>query len=75
MSRHTKCKVTCKVKTIAPDSITFLFSGIQKAHYLDSNLNKIIKEYVQNVPIPTYLISFAAGYLEYGRLNDVNSIK
>ena len=66
-------KVTCKVKTIAPDPITFLFSGIQKAHYLDSNNNKIIKEYVQNVPIPTYLIAFAAGYLEYGRLNDVNS--
>ena len=61
-------KVTCKVKTIAPDPITFLFSGIQKAHYLDSNNNKIIKEYVQNVPIPTYLIAFAAGYLEYGRL-------
>ena len=48
----------------------FLFSGIQKGFFYNSNTKKNNFFYRQYIPIPTYLISFACGNLEYVKLSN-----
>lgn len=61
-------KVSMDVKVKVESPLTVLFSGLEKKHYIEDNFN--VFEYEQKIPIPTYLIAFAAGELEYGKLSD-----
>lgn len=56
-------KSTYIVKTSIQAPLTFLFGGIMKTKYYDCNSK-------QNIPIPSYLVAFVAGELEYGRISD-----
>ena len=58
-----------KVKTSISPPLTFLFSGILKSNYYDKTTKKEIKICEQNVPIPSYLVAFAAGELEYAKIS------
>ena len=63
-------KVTMNVKVKSQKGITSLFSGIETKHY-DTDDNKYtVYEYEQKVPMPTYLIAFASGELEFGQLSE-----
>ena len=63
-------KSTYIVKTSIPSPLTFLFGGLMKTRYYDSNTKNNITLFEQNIPIPSYLVSFVAGELEYGRISD-----
>mgnify|MGYP002626235169 FL=1 len=63
-------KSTYIVKTSIESPLTFLFGGIMKTKYYDSNTKKNITLFEQNIPIPSYLVAFVAGELEYGRISD-----
>ena len=58
-----------KVKTSISPPLTFLFGGILKSHYYDSSSQKKINYYEQNIPIPSYLVAFVAGELEYAKIS------
>ena len=58
------------VKTSISSPLTFLFSGLMKTKYYDSNSKQNITLYEQTIPIQSYLVAFAAGELEYGRISD-----
>ena len=62
-------KSTYKVKTSIESPLTFLFSGLIKTKYYDSLTKKNITIFEQPIPIPSYLVSFVAGELEYGRIS------
>ena len=63
-------KSTYTVKTSVESPLTFLFGGIIKTKYYDSNTKKNITLFEQNIPIPSYLVAFVAGELEYGRISE-----
>jgi leukotriene-A4 hydrolase len=63
-------KSTYIVKTSIESPLTFLFGGIMKTKYYDSNTKKNITLFEQNIPIPSYLVAFVAGELEYGRISE-----
>ena len=58
------------VRTSVESPLTFLFGGIIKTKYYDSNTKKNITLFEQNIPIPSYLVAFVAGELEYGRISE-----
>ena len=62
-------KATYKVKTSIDSPLTFLFGGILKSHYYDSSEKKKIMRFEQNIPIPSYLVAFVAGELEYSKIS------
>ena len=62
-------KCIYKVKTSIESPLTFLFGGILKSHYYDSHTKKKINHYEQNIPIPSYLVAFVAGELEYAKIS------
>ena len=49
-----------KVKTSISTPLTFLFGGILKSHFYDSETKKKINIFEQNIPIPSYLVAFVA---------------
>ena len=59
-----------KVKTSIASPLTFLFGGIKKNSYLDNNTNENITIFEQKIPIPSYLVAFVAGELEYGKISE-----
>lgn len=63
-------KVTMNVKVKSQTGLTSLFSGIETKHYESDDKKYSIYEYEQKVPMPTYLIAFACGELEYGKLSE-----
>ena len=63
-------KSTYKVKTSIEAPLTFLFGGLIKNKFYDSNTNKNVMVFEQNIPIPSYLIAFVAGELEFGQISD-----
>jgi len=62
-------KAIYKVKTSIDSPLTFLFGGILKSHYYDSSEKKKIMRFEQNIPIPSYLVAFVAGELEYSKIS------
>ena len=62
-------KSTYKVKTSISQPLTFLFSGILKSHYYDSASKLEINIFEQNIPIPSYLVAFVAGELEFAKIS------
>ena len=62
-------KAKYKVKTSVCSPLTFLFSGIPKSHYYDSSTGKKIMIFEQNIPIPSYLVAFVAGDLEFAKIS------
>ena len=58
-----------KVKTSISPPLTFLFGGILKSHYYDSDIKKKINLFEQNIPIPSYLVAFVAGELEFAKIS------
>ena len=62
-------KAKYKVKTSISSPLTFLFGGITKSHYYDSSTKKKIMYFEQNIPIPSYLVAFVAGYLEFAKIS------
>ena len=59
-----------KVKTSISPPLTFLFGGILKSHYYDCASKKKINHFEQNIPIPSYLVAFVAGELEYAKISN-----
>ena len=59
-----------KVKTSISSPLTFLFGGILKSHYYDCASKKKINHFEQNIPIPSYLVAFVAGELEYAKISN-----
>ena len=59
-----------KVKTSIPSPLTFLFGGIKKDSYLDDKSKLNISLFEQKIPIPSYLVAFVAGELEYGKISE-----
>ena len=62
-------KAKYKVKTSIDSPLTFLFGGIEKSHYFDSSTKKKIMCFEQNIPIPSYLVAFVAGDLEFAKIS------
>ncbi len=62
-------KAKYKVKTSIESPLTFLFGGIAKSHYSDSSTKKKIMLFEQNIPIPSYLVAFVAGDLEFAKIS------
>ena len=62
-------KAKYKVKTSIESPLTFLFGGITKSHYYDSSTKKKIMHFEQNIPIPSYLVAFVAGDLEFAKIS------
>ena len=62
-------KATYYVKTSISSPLTFLFGGITKSHYYDSSTRKKIMCFEQNIPIPSYLVAFVAGELEFAKIS------
>ena len=62
-------KAKYKVKTSISSPLTFLFGGITKSHYYDSSTKKKIMVFEQNIPIPSYLVAFVAGDLEFAKIS------
>ena len=62
-------KAKYKVKTSIESPLTFLFGGIIKSHYYDSSTKKKIRIFEQNIPIPSYLVAFVAGDLEFAKIS------
>ena len=58
-----------KVKTSISSPLTFLFGGILKSNYHEKESNKNIYIFEQNIPIPSYLVAFVAGELEYAKIS------
>jgi len=50
--------------------LTFVFSGILQKISKNDEKNEITYSYAQNIPIPTYLIAFVCGDLEYGKISE-----
>ena len=63
-------KSTYKVKTSISSPLTFLFGGILKSHYYDCATKKKINYFEQNIPIPSYLVAFVAGELEFAKISN-----
>ena len=63
-------KSTYKVKTSISSPLTFLFGGILKSHYYDCATKKKINCFEQNIPIPSYLVAFVAGELEFAKISN-----
>ena len=63
-------KSTYKVKTSVDSPLTFLFGGIKNNSYLDTNTNQNVKKKKKKIPIPSYLVAFVAGELEYGKISE-----
>ena len=62
-------KSTYKVKTSISTPLTFLFGGILKSNYYDEKTKKKINIFEQNIPIPSYLVAFVAGEIEYAKIS------
>ena len=62
-------KAKYKVRTSISSPLTFLFGGITKSHYYDSKEKKEIMCFEQNIPIPSYLVAFVAGELEFAKIS------
>ena len=62
-------KAKYKVKTSISSPLTFLFGGITKSHYYDSSTKQKILVFEQNIPIPSYLVAFVAGDLEFAKIS------
>ena len=62
-------KAKYKAKTSIDSPLTFLFGGIMKSHYYDSTNKKKIMCFQQDIPIPSYLVAFVAGELEYSKIS------
>ena len=58
------------VKTSIESPLKFLFGGIQKTSFYDSNNKRNITLFEQPIPIPSYLVAFVAGEMEYGRISE-----
>ena len=63
-------KSVYNVQTTVQSPLTFLFGGVKKTSYYDSNSKQNVTLFEQNIPIPSYLVAFVAGELEYGRISD-----
>ena len=63
-------KSTYKVKTSIEKPLTFLFGGIKKNSYLDTKTNQNVTIFEQKIPIPSYLVAFVAGEMEYGKISE-----
>ncbi len=63
-------KSTYTVKTSIMSPLTFLFGGILKTSYYDNNTKQNISLFEQKIPIPSYLVAFVAGELQYGKISD-----
>ena len=63
-------KVTIEANLEVEKPYKFLFSGIQRGFFYNSNTKKNNILYKQKIPIPTYLISFACGNFEYKKLSN-----
>ena len=63
-------KSTYKVKTSVISPLTFLFGGIKKNSFLDNITNQNVTFFEQKIPIPSYLVAFVAGELEYGKISE-----
>ena len=63
-------KVTVRAKCRSVRDVTVVFGGIFLGSKYDSNTKLNTYYYEQKVPIPSYLIAFAAGELEYERISD-----
>ena len=63
-------KSTYKVKTSISSPLTFLFGGILISHYYDCATKKKINCFEQNIPIPSYLVAFVAGELEFAKISN-----
>ena len=61
-------KVTVEATLEVEKPYKFLFGGIEKE--TKENENKTITKYIQKIPIPTYLIAFACGNLEYRKISE-----
>ena len=59
-----------KVKTSIESPLTFLFGGLIKKKDYDELTKKNIILFEQPIPIPSYLVSFVAGELEYGKISE-----
>ena len=57
------------VKTSISSPLTFLFGGILKSNFYDSNTKNKIMIFEQNIPIPSYLVAFVAGELEFHKIS------
>ena len=62
-------KAKYKVKTTISSPLTFLFGGITKSEYCDSSTGNKIMIFEQNIPIPSYLVAFVAGDLEFAKIS------
>jgi leukotriene-A4 hydrolase len=64
-------KITVEAKLTVAKPFVALYSGIQVTSYDDPyNSELTVYEYVQNIPVPSYLIAIACGKLEYGKLSE-----
>ena len=59
-----------KVKTSVAFPLTFLFGGIKKNSYLDTKTNQNVTIFEQKIPIPSYLVAFVAGEMEYCKISE-----
>ena len=59
-----------KVKTSIPPPLTFLFGGVLKSSHYDDSTKANINLFEQKIPIPSYLVAFVAGELEYGKISE-----
>jgi leukotriene-A4 hydrolase len=62
-------KVTVEANLTVEKPLRALYSGIEVRSF-ESGDNLVTYEYVQNIPVPTYLIAIACGELEYGKLSE-----
>ena len=53
-----------------PSPLTFVFSGTFDKSETNNETNEITYFYRQKIPVPTYLIAFACGDLEYGKISE-----
>jgi leukotriene-A4 hydrolase len=68
--QDTPCvKVVVHSKLTSPNPLRALFGGIETGSSPIDDKHTCY-EYVQNIPIPTYLIAIACGYVEYGKLSE-----
>lgn len=61
--------MTVEVELTVQQPLTALFSGVLTQSTTNQDNTSTFK-YIQKVPVPTYLIAFAAGHLEYGKLSE-----
>lgn len=62
-------KVTVEANLTVEKPLIALYSGIEVGR-VEGEGNLVTYQYVQKVPVPTYLIAIASGELEYGKISD-----